>query len=312
MIQFLNLNYFATQSNKESEALIEEPPQNLNSGKRSSRLVLKSDEIHLWVTQPQQLIVPQSDNINLVKTTPSVAKLLNAYRSLLTCSETQKQQRYLFEKDRHNALITRAFIRDLLSYYADVKPADWHFVYGKYDKPEIDNPPIPLKFNLSHSKDLIICAVTLTDDIGCDVENINRETDVLAIARDNFSTDEYKQLLGLSKGLQTGRFFDYWTLKESYIKACGLGLAMPLADFSFHIGHTKSAFFNNNIQLSFSKRKIDTPKVWSSWLFYPNKKHRIAISTRNLINQFPTNYKIRFFESTPLVKFKEFNIDLGN
>ena len=73
-------------------------------------------------------------------------------------TRVKKQQRYKFAKDRHDALITRAFIRDLLSYYADVLPQDWRFEKGEKDKPEIVNPPIPLRFNISHTKNLIICA----------------------------------------------------------------------------------------------------------------------------------------------------------
>jgi len=92
----------------------------------NDKLTLASNEIHLWSVAPQNIHQPA---------------LLQAYSELLSPQETTKQQRFRFEKDRHNALITRAFIRDLLSYYADVPSADWQFVKGSKGKPEIVNPP---------------------------------------------------------------------------------------------------------------------------------------------------------------------------
>jgi len=253
------------------------------------KLSLAANEIHLWATKPQDLLKDINNE-----------ELTKRYQALLTADETVKQQRYKFEKDRHDALITRAFIRDLLSYYADIEPADWRFEKGEKDKPEIINPPLPLRFNISHTKDLIICAVTLADDIGCDVENTTRTNDVLSIADRYFSPEETKELFSLPKEQQRHRFFDYWTLKESYIKAWGLGLAIPLKDFSFTIKEGDREK-NSNITLDFAKHRIDQPSVWRSWLFYPNDKHRVAVSLRAKVDNQATNYQFRFFNSVPLV-----------
>jgi len=257
-------------------------------------LNIEKNEIHLWQISPNNITQPD---------------LLNRYKDLLTDDETKKQQRYKFKQDRHDALITRAFIRDLLSYYADIPPRDWRFDKGEKDKPEIVNPPLPLRFNISHTKGLIICAVTLEDDIGCDVENTTRSNDVLAIADRYFSINETKALFSLPQEQQRNRFFDYWTLKESYIKAWGLGLAIPLKDFSFTIKQaeknaTKNAT-NSRISLDFAKHRVDDPQIWRSWLFYPNEKYRIALSIRATKNNQKTDYKLRFFQSMPLIGFDE-------
>ncbi|MFT5453456.1 MAG: 4'-phosphopantetheinyl transferase, partial [Enterobacterales bacterium] len=207
---------------------------------------LKENEYHLWYTKPQNC---------------QDLDLLVRYKRLLTEAELERQQRYIFEKDRHDALITRAFVRDVLSQYMDIEPGDWKFTKGENGKPEIDYQSIAnhspsltaLRFNISHTKELIICAVTLNNDIGCDVEHIERKADVLAIADRYFSEVETKELFSLPEQKQHDRFFDYWTLKESYIKAWGQGLAIPLSDFSFHIGASESKKSNSNIQLSFSE-----------------------------------------------------------
>ncbi len=231
--------------------------------------------------------------------------LLARYKTLLTADETKKQQRYHFAKDRHNALITRAFVRDLLSHYTEIKPADWRFEKGAYDKPEIINPPLPLRFNISHTKKMIICIATLNDDIGCDVETISRKSDTEAIASQYFSSEEISELLSQPEENQRRRFFDYWTLKESYIKAWGQGLSIPLQDFSFHIGAPESTHHNNNIRLSFAPNRIDQPEVWRSWLFYPDTEHTVAFSIKASSNNQTKLYQIRYFYSTPLVSAEE-------
>lgn len=259
-------------------------------------LKIKKNEIHLWQVNPEEITQPE---------------LLNKYKGLLSDDETKKQQRYKFIHDRHDALITRAFIRDLLSYYAEVAPKDWHFDKGEKDKPEIVNPPLPLRFNLSHTKGLIICAVTLEDDIGCDVEDTTRSNDVLSIANRFFSPSETEELFSLSEEKQRHRFFDYWTLKESYIKAWGLGLAIPLKDFSFTIIDElfeQNTYFTikNSIRLSFAEHRDDNAERWRNWILYPegNEQHRVAIALRAKNNNQDTAYQLRCFYSTPLVGYQ--------
>lgn len=248
-------------------------------------LRLASGDIHLWITQAERITDPA---------------LLSRYRQLLTTEEQARVDRYRFEKDRHGSLVTRAFVRDLLSHYADRTPQDWRFEKGEKDKPEIIDPPLPLRFNLSHTQGLITCAVTLDDDIGCDVEHIGRDNDILAIADRYFSPIEVRELFSLPVEQQRSRFFDYWTLKESYIKAWGLGLAIPLDDFSFHIRPGTDPLANNNIRLSFAPHRIDYPELWHSWLLYPNATHRMAISVRS---QPDKQHRLAFFRSTPLQEF---------
>lgn len=247
------------------------------------RKTLQQGDIHIWYTRPLQ---------------HQQSVLLERYKTLLTPDELERQQRYRFAKDQHDALITRAFIRDVLSHYAEVNPCDWRFVKGEKDKPEIANAPLPLRFNLSHTHNLIACAVTLNHDVGLDVEYLPRNNDILAIADRYFSPSEVEELFSLPDEQQRSRFFDYWTLKESYIKACGLGLAIPLDHFSFHIGNATNPYINNDIRLSFVPERNDNPDYWTSWLFYPSDTHRMALS---ICAEEKPAYQLQFFYSTPLI-----------
>ncbi len=251
---------------------------------------LISDEVHLWFTRP--------DSINQTS-------LLRRYKSLLTEDEIQKQQSFRFAKKRRHALITRAFVRCLLSHYAETPPDDWRFTCGFHGKPEIQNCRLPLQFNISHTDDLIICTVALNDNIGCDVELTNRNLDYLGMAEHFFSHREFTHLQEKTGVEQQRLFFDYWTLKESYIKAAGQGLTIPLADFNFRIGATSRHEYNGNIRIGFAPHRSDQSELWRHWLFYPNNLHRIAVSVKAHSDNQMRDYRFRYFENVPLVKTTE-------
>ncbi|MFK5971133.1 MAG: 4'-phosphopantetheinyl transferase superfamily protein [Candidatus Marithrix sp.] len=218
-------------------------------------LKLSVGEIHLWLTFPNLIQDP---------------KLLISYNKLLTKEEQDKKQRFRFQKHQHQYLITRALIRSILSRYMALEPNTWQFNKNKYGRPEVITDILPLRFNLSHTDDLIICGVILEKDIGVDVESINRNNATKDIATRFFSTQE---VIDLYSEPTNRNFFDYWTLKESYIKARGMGLSLPLHKFTFHIA--------DNIKISFNSDLHDDPNQWQFWLLEPTPQHRIAISVNS-------------------------------
>lgn len=190
--------------------------------------------------------------------------------------EKVRQQRFHFERHQHQYLITRALVRTVLSRYASISPADWQFQKNDWGRPEIkDNScEVPLKFNLSHTDGLIVCAVSLGYEIGVDLENRSRREVNLKIADRYFAPDEVAELRSLPESQQMDRFFDYWTLKESYIKACGKGLAIPLNQFCFDLGRP------GEIAISFDNALDDSPKQWKFYRFNPTSEHWAALAVQ--------------------------------
>lgn len=232
----------------------------------ASKLTLNNNDVHLWLIEPAKI---------------SNGKLINTLKGLLSNTEIEKVQRYRLAKAQHTALITRAFARTVLSQYADVPAQKWLFDIGAHGKPEINNPPIPLSFNLSHNDDLIIMSVCLDKNIGCDTESLSRKISVKAIAQRYFSAIEFNALMALSPALQTPRFFEYWTLKEAFVKATGMGISQGLESFNFTIGEAKTDQFNDNIQLNFSPSCTEQDnQQWYSCLIYPDQKHCIALCVK--------------------------------
>lgn len=119
-----------------------------------------------------------------------------------------------------------ALLLDRLLADADLPPAG-AFAFGKQGKPHLPDRP-DVHFSLSHSGSRVLCALSEAE-LGCDVEGPRRCD--LALARRFFHPDETAWLLSLPPREQDAAFLRLWTLKESYVKAVGLGLSLPLDAF---------------------------------------------------------------------------------
>lgn len=161
--------------------------------------------------------------------------LREEYLALLTGDELARYRRFVFDKDRHQFLVARALCRCALSHYAGVAPVDWRFEQNVYGKPNIVEPAgVSLSFNVSHSHGLVACVVAGERRVGLDVECLDRKMSGLPLARRYFADEEVAALEAAPADRQHAEFFRFWTLKESYIKAHGRGLSIPLRSFAFH------------------------------------------------------------------------------
>jgi 4'-phosphopantetheinyl transferase len=147
---------------------------------------------------------------------------LTAFDRLMTAEERTKQQRFVFDRNKKESLVTRGVVRTTLSRYRAVAPEAWRFSANEHGCPAID-PPCGLRFNLSNNPGMVVCAVAEDADVGVDVEPIARGTEVLGVAERVFSARERAELQG-----DPDRAVSLWTLKEAYIKARGVGVALGL------------------------------------------------------------------------------------
>jgi 4'-phosphopantetheinyl transferase len=157
---------------------------------------------------------------------------------LLASDERERLARLRFRRDRRMFIATRALVRTVLSQYADIEPKTWRFEADDYGKPHLVDPPLshPIHFNLANTRGLIVCAVSAVHPrVGVDAERLNRRQDIASLAERYFAAPEVRKLSECPAEQQLKKFFTYWTLKESYIKARGLGLSIPLDKFWFHL-----------------------------------------------------------------------------
>jgi 4'-phosphopantetheinyl transferase len=92
-----------------------------------------------------------------------------------------------------------------------------------------EHPPADLRFNLSHSGDYCLCAVALGREVGIDVEQVRPDIACLDLAERFFTKREYDDLQQGPEENRHARFFRYWTCKEAYLKARGIGISSGLA-----------------------------------------------------------------------------------
>lgn len=154
----------------------------------------------------------------------------------LSPEERQRAARFYFARDRRRFTVAHAALRRILAGYLDCAPARLEFALEQRNKPVLAAPHAALHFNLAHSGEMALLAVTRQGDIGVDVEQIHPLEDLLQLAERNFSPRERAALQGLPPGQQELAFFEIWTRKEAFIKAIGEGLYYPLNAFDVSLG----------------------------------------------------------------------------
>jgi 4'-phosphopantetheinyl transferase len=161
---------------------------------------------------------------------------LDACQALLSPAERARAASHLLPSVQRARLACRGFLRMVLSRHAAVAPDVWRFGRGARGKPFVARPArAGLAFSLSHSGGLVICAVTKGTRVGADIEDLRREVAERAIAARFYSDEERRALAALPATKRRYRFFALWTLREAYLKARGIGLALPLEQFEFDL-----------------------------------------------------------------------------
>jgi 4'-phosphopantetheinyl transferase len=193
--------------------------------------------------------------------------------AFLSAEEQAKADRFAFAHDRDSYVAAHALTRATLSEFFPRAPQDWTFAKGDHGKPRVDagDESTRLSFNLSHTRGHVALAVAIDRDVGVDVERIAPDRADEAVARHLFAPAEFEAFRGAPEGERGECFFDFWTLKEAYIKAVGLGVALPLRDF---------AFTREPLRISFAAGLDDIPSRWLFRRFRPAPGIAMALAAR--------------------------------
>lgn len=193
---------------------------------------------------------------------------------LLSAAERARDARFQHAGARAQFRVGRWLARTALAARLGLAPADVPLVETDRGALLVDPRANPddLRFNLSHTDGLVALALAPAHPVGVDVEDTTRPGRQLAIADRFFAPSEVAALRRLPPERQRARFFDYWTLKESYIKARGLGLAIPLGHFAFELDRP------GPITIAFDPRLDDDPARWHFHHLDPTPRHRVAVA----------------------------------
>lgn len=175
------------------------------------------DDIHVWRVS--------------LKDTKSIGSY---FIENLSKEEQERAESFHFEKDRIQYVVSHYALRYLLAAYVGCDANILQFEHNSFGKPFVKNSKV--SFNLSHSGNIALIAITQGIEVGVDVEKVEREIDYLNLAKSFFSQSEYMSILSAVNSEQLASFYRCWTGKEAIVKAYGKGLSIPLDSFSIDLG----------------------------------------------------------------------------
>jgi 4'-phosphopantetheinyl transferase len=238
-------------------------------------------------------LTPTTVDVWLISLDDVDAEIRATCRAWLSESELRQWQRFVLQTPADLFLISRCLLRHALSWYAPVPEDAWQFARSGYGRPYVAAPSAyrDLRFNLSHTSGLVALALRKGGAIGIDVENTTREIDVRGLAERFFAPAETKAVMASGPVQQQERFFAYWTLKEAYIKARGMGLSLPLESFWFELEPPPP-------QLRCTPRCDDQPEGWWFGHFRPTPFHWAALAVASPVGTKPA---VRVRQGKPVV-----------
>jgi 4'-phosphopantetheinyl transferase len=211
---------------------------------------------------------------------PDSLAVLSAGHRVLDAEERERAARFHFAADRETYRAAHVLLRRSLSRHVPIEPADWRFVRTPLGRPEVDREACPaavgLRFNLAHTRGLVCCAVTRDAPVGVDAEQHRPLDDALYLAERLFAPAEVAALAAAPREGRVATFHAYWTLKEAYLKATGLGLSAGLDRFAFRLDGARPATIALNLDPTLEEGAGD----WRFVLLRVGDGHTLAVGVR--------------------------------
>lgn len=185
-------------------------------------------------TSPQSAPILQTNHVHIWQfTQQQPSTVVKTLHSVLSDRERKRARQYRLPVLQNAAIVRWGMLRYLLATYLDCLPKEMRFSYSEHNKPALsDDTRHNLYFNLSHSENHVLVAISKSTPLGIDIEAIKLIPDMVSVAQRHFSSQEQKSLFQLPANRQTRAFYRCWTRKEAIIKADGRGLAIPLDAFT--------------------------------------------------------------------------------
>ncbi|MCX5366495.1 4'-phosphopantetheinyl transferase superfamily protein [Streptomyces sp. NBC_00124] len=155
-----------------------------------------------------------------------------ALSRMLSGREAERAGRCRFAADRRRFVVAHGALRRILSGYLDVLPEELRLERGRHGKPRLADSP-GLRFNLSHSGELALVAVTRHAEVGVDVDRLRPGLPVEPFAERFFPASDARFVAAAAGPTERAeRFLRLWTRKEAVVKAAGArltqGLSLPV------------------------------------------------------------------------------------
>lgn len=230
------------------------------------KICLNGNEIDIWRVS---LRVSQ-DQLRLLKTQ-------------LSADERKRAERFHFKNHASRFVVAHGVLRMILARYMNTEPDQLRFSRDENGKPFVlsESSAIPPCFNMSHSAELAIYAVTKDRPVGIDVEHNSTRADVEQLAKRFFSANEYSQLVSLPADQRNETFIKMWTIKEAYLKATGEGLR-GLANIEVELGPDSSHSHWSPSIFSLHKDRRQLICGWAVHMLKPAQEYSGCVVVKEL------------------------------
>ncbi len=195
-----------------------------------------------------------------------------AWVTTLPDAEQDRFRRYRRPLDAHQFLAGRLLARRWLSSATGTPLSAWRFTEGDHGRPEIATPITPLRFNLAHSGGVVACVLADGREVGVDLEDLHRRPLTADLWRRYCAPAEVADIEAQPSEARHRRFLTYWTLKEAYLKARGLGISVHLSDIAF-------SFAEPHPTISFLDSLAGTSRDWAFDIVALSDRHLLSVAT---------------------------------
>ncbi|MBI1771260.1 MAG: 4'-phosphopantetheinyl transferase superfamily protein [Burkholderiales bacterium] len=234
---------------------------------------------------------------------------LRTYRSclqsLLSSTEQVRGQRYLQQDDRDRYLGGRALSKLAIAKICGIPPEEISVVTATTGKPSVTfsrkNIVTPA-ISISHAGDLIVVALQYGAEIGVDVELFNHDVNLDDLMGVVCSSEEIAEINLPGAKNRAQKFYEFWVLKEAYLKATGEGLSADARRLVFSVDTTSKVSLLKSLD---SRNARD----WDFLLRQYDEQHVIALASRRDVSREAGNYEREaaqnshtFMDALPLLR----------
>jgi len=252
--------------------------------------ILNTNEVHIWIIKIPFVYF----NIDFYSSVSSDFKLnlkhfsfLKDFNKLLINEKDIKKGLSFYQtKDQISSLISKYSLRFLLNNYLNLNFKNYDFEFNKYSKPFIPNfiNALNLQYNLSHSGEYLLISLNCYDNIGIDIEFMNKKIEIECLKDQFFSKYELDIWKTLKEDEKIEYFYKVWACKESILKGIGMGFSYLPSNISFEFSPDNNGKI---IQSSVCHEESDFDQ-WKTKLFKIDNNYQSAFSVRK--NTFHVKY----------------------
>jgi len=189
----------------------------------------------------------------------------------LPADERERFHRYRHALAASQFLVGRLLIRQWLEALTGTPSSALKIIEGPRGRPALEASASPWSFNVAHSGGLVACAMSRLADVGVDLEHLDRRPMGHDLYRRYCAPAEIADIEQQPEDRRLVRFLTYWTLKEAYLKARGLGIAVHLADVEFSIeGPQPVIRFRDSLE--------GADPGWAFALFHPTDRFLLSVA----------------------------------